>query len=148
MRDKVHYGTIPERPSYLGGRGLKPYIWCGTRHSTRRAPVLLGRARIETREDGGGGSWIVERPSYLGGRGLKLAEYCFIDSWRGAPVLLGRARIETLSEPPRTAPPPRAPVLLGRARIETCCAAPCPHPFRERPSYLGGRGLKLQISAG
>ena len=96
-------------------------------YAKSRAPVLSGRARIETVDDmvllhesperpscqGGRGlkrhqqarheRVRDERPSCQGGRGLKLEILVFKPLRKGAPVLSGRARIETL-ESPKTCP--------------------------------------------
>ena len=139
----------------------------GSSSHLTRAPVLPGRARIETEAALELGACIMERPSYLDGRGLKRTTQApDHETCRRAPVLPGRARIETDTQPEyhrqrgrapvlpgrarietdlpdhREWVQGRAPVLPGRARIETTTDYATWNVFNERPSYLDGRGLK------
>src|SRR5262245_35934154 len=71
-----HFGSDAERPSFMGGRGLKPSFPVGRFRFRCRAPVLHGRARIETGDEARSDLKLRERPSFMGGRGLKHVQAC------------------------------------------------------------------------
>ena len=141
------YQLRQTRAPVLSGRARieTPCRICGQISKTG-APVLSGRARIETLLTHGDLDQDDERPFYLDGRGLKLQLPLSQSPHFPSARSIWSGEDWNMADTPKIEGVQRAPVLSGRARIETNGIFVSTPADTERPFYLDGRGLKPPYS--